>query len=340
MDVSVVLSFPGLSPYLSSDMPGKMVLFDQRGKILHDFGTAFANFVSFNPQARLIALAGFGNLAGKLDIYDRRTLNKVTTIDASNTSHCEWSPDGRFLLTATLSPRLRVDNGIKIWHCSGPLVHIQNIDELYQTSWRPTPVDAVAPFPPQVPQAPVPSPSVQEHVAVAKPTPTKAAGAYRPPGLRGLEASSAYKRDEGSPSGGSTPNGRFSRSPAPSRPATNGKRHVPGAPTSPSPVRSPDPEKRGRKNKGKKEGGKKEGNGNGGGGGGGGSGRPSLDIQVQTNGNVEGVRVASGTQTPPANGSVPPTPGADNAALDPTAKKVRNLTKKVCFEDCLQLMIA
>ncbi|KAJ3477108.1 hypothetical protein NLI96_g10693 [Meripilus lineatus] len=73
-------------------MPAKMVLFDQRGKILHDFGTGFANFVSFNPQGRLIAIAGFGNLAGKLDIFDRRTLNKVTTIDAANTSHCEWSP--------------------------------------------------------------------------------------------------------------------------------------------------------------------------------------------------------------------------------------------------------
>ena len=294
-----------------------MVLFDQRGKILHDLGTAFCNFVSFNPQARLIALAGFGNLAGKLDIYDRRTLNNVTTIDASNTSHCEWSPDGRFLLTATLSPRLRVDNGIKVWHCSGALVHIQNTDDLYQTSWRPTPVDAVPPFPQVVPPAPAPASSVQEHVAVVKPTPTKSAGAYRPPGARGLEASSVYKRGEGPPSGGSTPNGRFSRSPAPSRVATgNGRRHVPGAPTSPSPVRSPDPEKRGRKNKGKRDGVKKEVNG------GGDSPRPSLEVQV--NGN----KTPNGAQSP-LNGSVPPTPAAEIAALDPMAKKVRNLSKKV-----------
>ena len=297
-------------------MPAKTMLFDQRARSLHDFGTAFCNFISFNPQGRLLAIAGFGNLAGKVDIYDRRTLNKVTTIDASNTSHCEWSPDGRFLLTATLSPRLRVDNGIKIWHCTGPLVHVQLTEELYQASWRPTPVDAVAPFPQNIPQSPPPASSVLQHASVAKPTPTKPAGAYRPPGARGTEASSAYKRDDDTPSGHSTPNGRFSRSPVPGR-FQNGRRHVPGAPTSPSPVRPAggDPEKRGRKRKGAKdkEGGKKEG--------GEASVRPSLDIVVNGNGAAPEV-VANGAA------SVPPTPGGEGG-LDPIAKKVRNLSKKV-----------
>ena len=151
------LSQSSILKFVLAVMPAKTVLFDHRAKILHDFGTAFCNFISFNPQGRLLAIAGFGNLAGKVDIYDRRTLNKVTTIDASNTSHCEWSPDGRFLLTATLSPRLRVDNGIKIWHCTGPLVHVQPVEELYQASWRPTPVDALPAFPPNVPPAPAPA---------------------------------------------------------------------------------------------------------------------------------------------------------------------------------------
>ena len=71
---------------MRTDMPAKTMLFDQRARTVHDFGTAFCNFISFNPQGRLLALAGFGNLAGKVDIYDRRTLKLVTTIDASNTS--------------------------------------------------------------------------------------------------------------------------------------------------------------------------------------------------------------------------------------------------------------
>ncbi|KAJ7226437.1 eukaryotic translation initiation factor eIF2A-domain-containing protein, partial [Mycena rebaudengoi] len=60
------------------------------------------NFIPFTPQGRLIALAGFGSLACKTDIFDRPTFSKVCTIDAPNTSYCAWSPDGRFLLTATL----------------------------------------------------------------------------------------------------------------------------------------------------------------------------------------------------------------------------------------------
>ncbi|ELU43753.1 eukaryotic translation initiation factor 2A [Rhizoctonia solani AG-1 IA] len=115
-----------------SDIPAKAVLFDQRVRPIHDFGSHPINFISYNPQSRLVALAGFGNLAGKIDIYDRRTLAKVTTIDAPNTTWCQWSPCGRFLLTATLSPRLRVDNGVKIWHCTGPLIHVQLEEELYQ----------------------------------------------------------------------------------------------------------------------------------------------------------------------------------------------------------------
>ncbi len=302
-------------------MPAKTMLFDQRARSLHDFGTAFCNFLSFNPQGRLIALAGFGNLAGKVDIFDRRTLTKVTTIDASNTSHCEWSPDGRFLLTATLSPRLRVDNGIKIWHCTGPLVHIQHIEELYQTSWRPIPVDAAPPFPQNIPPSPPPAASVLQHVAVAKPTPTRPAGAYRPPGARGLEASSVYKREDDSPSGQSTPNGRYSRSPAPGR-FQNGRRHVPGAPTSPSPVRQAgaDQEKRGRKRKsakdkeGKKDGAAKKDSAETGT-------LPSIDIPANGNGEAE-LAVNGAT-------SVPPTPGGADLGLDPIAKKVRNLSKKV-----------
>ncbi|THH27182.1 hypothetical protein EUX98_g7014 [Antrodiella citrinella] len=293
-------------------MPAKSTLYDQRAKTLHEFGTAFCNTVLFNPQARLLALAGFGNLAGNLDIYDRRTLNKVTSIDAANTSHCEWSPDGRFLLTATLSPRLRVDNGIKIWHCSGPLVHMQAVEELYQAGWRPAHADTLPPFPPQIPVSPAPANSVVDTVVSPRPTPLKTA--YRPPGARGLEASSVYKRDDGTPSGNSTPNGRYSRSPVPGRTRANGngKRHIPGAPTSPSPVRSPDPEKRGRKQK-------KKGGEGANGARGADQGRPSLE--VQTNG-----KAPAGPLSPEE--PAPGTPGLD-ASLDPIAKKVRNLSKKL-----------
>lgn len=333
------------------DMPAKTGLFDQRARTLHDFGASPHNFITFNPHGRLIALAGFGNLAGKLDVIDRRTLTKVCTIDAPNTSHCEWSPDGRFLLTATLSPRLRVDNGIKIWHCSGPLVHVQATEELYQASWRPTPVDAVPAFGQAMPVAPEPSASVQDLAKVAKPTPTKPAGAYRPPGARGLATPSIFKReDEGGaarmPTNGTStpPRGPYNRSPGPGpngygggqgQQNGGGKRHVPGA--APQQSTSSAPEDRERKNKKKKD--KKKENT-----------KDRAPQDVVTNGEdapapkLEVIDAAL-AQTELSRGddvTVPPTPGGD-LSLDPLAKKIRNLNKKVsCVsvhpDRCISLM--
>ncbi|TFK24635.1 translation initiation factor eIF-2A [Coprinopsis marcescibilis] len=342
-------------------MPAKSMLFDQRVRTTHDFGLAPYNFISFNPQGRLIALAGFGNLAGKMDIIDRRTLTKVCTIDAPNSSYCEWSPDGRFILTATLSPRLRVDNGVKVWHCSGPLVHVQHTEELYQASWRPLPVDGVPPFPQQVPSAPAPSPSVSEWEALSKKTatPVKPAGAYRPPGARGLATPSIFKReDEGGVPGGGNAAGRYGAGrggPVPGAPgygASNGhngrSRIVPGAPP---PGSGPEAAKGNRKRKGGKRETDQEP----------GSSPPGLDVAAAngdlSNGNIHSrggkgrnrgqpsnanstanstANSAVTTPQPPSTPVPPPvepetplTSALDSAALDAVAKKARNLNKKL-----------
>jgi translation initiation factor 2A len=337
-------------------MPAKTMLFDQRVRTLHDFGASPHNTIQFNAQGRLVLLAGFGNLAGKIDIFDRRTLRKVCTIDAPNTSHCEWSPDGRFLLTATLSPRLRVDNGVKIWHCSGPLMHVQASEELYQASWRPTPVEVVPQFGQHVPQAPPPSLSVKTLEAIQKPTPSKPAGAYRPPGARGLATPAIFKReDEGgaprvptngtatpprgynrgspAPPPGSAPNGQYGQNGYQNGNGGQGgrQRQVPGAAHNPSP--GPDGERKNRKRNKKKEGGEGE----------------KVDgpgLEVEVNGEekekenagkkVNGAKVHVPEPEPALAVEVlsPTSPGLDSS-LDPVAKKVRNLNKKVCQYVCL-----
>ena len=280
-------------------MPAKAALFDQRGKLLHDFGSGFYNYVSFNSHGRLVALGGFGNLRGALDIFDRRSLTKVTTIDAENASFCQWSPDGRFILTATLSPRLRVDNGIKIWHCAGGLMHVELIDELYQASWRPIPVDQVPPFGQTIPPAPAPHPSVLELVTTTKvATPVKAA--YRPPGARGSEASLAYRRDDSGGSGQNTPTRHHSPGPM-----TNGRRHVPGMPKSPPP--KPD----GVGGPGKKK--QKKGD---------------RGAQSEQNGR-RSADVNGAARDPPPPIQPEQSTDAGDPALDTNAKKVRNLNKKV-----------
>ncbi|KAG2066371.1 hypothetical protein BDR04DRAFT_1121217 [Suillus decipiens] len=129
-----------MSYYDESDMLAKTTLFDQRVRTLYDFIFSPRNFISFNPQGRLVALASFGNL---------------------------WL---QFPLTAILSPLLRMDNGIKVWHCTDGIMHVLLVEELYQVSWRFAPLD----------QASQPSISVP----TAKPVTSKLAGAYKSPGAR------------------------------------------------------------------------------------------------------------------------------------------------------------
>ncbi|CAK9161660.1 unnamed protein product [Ilex paraguariensis] len=49
----------------------------------------------------------------------------------------EWSPDGRYFMTATTAPRLQVDNGIKIFHHNGLMYFKKMFDKLYQADWKP-----------------------------------------------------------------------------------------------------------------------------------------------------------------------------------------------------------
>jgi len=208
---------------------------------------------------------------------------------------------------------LRVDNGIKIWHCTGPLLHVEMIDELYQASWRPVPVDSVAQFGQTIPAAPAPHPSVLNvGTTVRAATPVKVA--YRPPGARGLEASDAYKRNDsnGPPSGQSTPARHHS-------PAPNGRRYVPGA-AAKSPSPAPDGEKKGGAGGKKKKAGKSM------------SGSGPLNSGGQReNGSTRQSTDADDRER--VNGSAPApetlVADADIAAMDAVSKKVRNLNKKL-----------
>ncbi|KAL0565731.1 hypothetical protein V5O48_016294 [Marasmius crinis-equi] len=232
------------------------------------------------------------------------------------------------------------------------MVHIQMTEELYQTSWRPIPVDQVPAIPTSGPNnglgvPPLPSPAMRELEALGNlkkspPPGAKPAGAYRPPGARGLATPAIFKREDegGMPSrpgsGANTPQRGYS--PAPNAHGRGG-RYVPGAAPggdgrqgqngrNPSPSPRPgqgrndsggkDKGEGRKRNKGAKKGNNAEKNG-------GTSGRPSIDLPPPptnlTNGNGAAHEIDAGLMTPV-------TPGGDGA-LDPIAKKVRNLTKKL-----------
>lgn len=176
-------------------MPAKTTLFSVRAVATHSFALSPRNTILFSPSGRFVLVAGFGNLAGQMDIYDLEKDNlKVCTIEASNSSICAWSPDGKYILTATTSPRLRVDNGVRVWHISGSLVYNQELEDLYQVTWRPQ----LQPSKPiENPLHPLPKPhsSALTYLGTVK-TPSKPTGAYRPPGARGQLTPMAFKRED------------------------------------------------------------------------------------------------------------------------------------------------
>ncbi|KAL8963094.1 MAG: hypothetical protein Q9193_000603, partial [Seirophora villosa] len=176
-------------------MPAKTTLFDIRGQATHNFALSPRNTILFSPHGRFVLVAGFGNLAGQMDVYNlEKNYQKVCTIEASNASVCEWSPDGKHILTATTSPRLRVDNGVRIWHVSGGLMYNEDLQELYHVTWRP---QSQTKHPHENLLHPVPTPhaSALAYLGTVK-TPSKSAGAYRPPGARGQVTPLAFKRED------------------------------------------------------------------------------------------------------------------------------------------------
>lgn len=176
-------------------MPAKTTIFNVRGKPTFTFPLSPRNTILFSPHGRFVLVAGFGNLAGQMDIYDmERNFHKIATVEASNASVCNWSPDGQFILTATTSPRLRVDNGIRVWHVGGGLVYNEEMTELYDVTWRPQSI-IQHPLGDPFTKLPVPHPSATAYLATRK-APVKPAGAYRPPGARGQLTPLAFKRED------------------------------------------------------------------------------------------------------------------------------------------------
>lgn len=176
-------------------MPAKTTIFNARAVATHTFPLGPRNTILFSPTGRFVLVAGFGNLAGQMDVYDlEKDYRKICTIEGGNPSVCEWSPDSKYILTATTSPRLRVDNGIRLWHVGGGIMYNEDMVELYHVTWRPQPFESFSPGDLLHP-VPTPHASALAYLGTVK-TPSKPAGAYRPPGARGTSTPLHFKRED------------------------------------------------------------------------------------------------------------------------------------------------
>ena len=176
-------------------MPAKTTIFNHRAVASHSFPLGPRNTIIFSPTGRFALVAGFGNLAGQIDVYDlEKDYRKICTIESGNPSVCQWSPDSRFIMTATTSPRLRVDNGVKLWHVGGGIMYNEDMTELYNVSWRPCLPESIPHADPLHP-IPMPHASALKYLGTVK-TPSKPVGAYRPPGARGMSTPLHFRRED------------------------------------------------------------------------------------------------------------------------------------------------
>ena len=165
-------------------MPSRSTLYNHRAQPLYEFGEAHRNTIIWAPHGRFVCVAGFGNLAGEMDFYDTVKLKKM----GANISHCSvqygWSPDSRYFMTATLAPRMNVDNCYKIFKYNGigPISQ-EAYTQAFDAMWQPQPASRY-PDRGQSPRREGDAKPIKD-LATLKQKETGSVGAYRPPGARG-----------------------------------------------------------------------------------------------------------------------------------------------------------
>ena len=175
-------------------MPAKSTVFTATCVPKFDLGSGPYSTARWNSFGRFLVLAGFGNLPGDLAFFDKKAdgkLKPMGTSRAENGVSLEWSPCGRFVVAATVAPRLRVDNGVQVFSYNGTLLAKAPKDILLEGRWQPSGVGEFEDRP-QSPRGNAnggASASTDAAVPIP-PQPVKAAG-YVPPHLRNNPAAAA-----------------------------------------------------------------------------------------------------------------------------------------------------
>ncbi|CDR94441.1 Eukaryotic translation initiation factor [Babesia bigemina] len=116
---------------VKGNMPSELDMYDgNNGNKSLTFGRSNRNTIRRDPFDRLMLVAGFGNSSGDIDIWDLKKRCKIAQSKSNCAVFCEFSPDGRYFVTATTVPRMKVDNCFKIFSYGGKLVHKVDLDGL------------------------------------------------------------------------------------------------------------------------------------------------------------------------------------------------------------------
>eukprot|EP00189_Rhodosorus_marinus_P011967 CAMPEP_0184742306 /NCGR_PEP_ID=MMETSP0315-20130426/5267_1 /TAXON_ID=101924 /ORGANISM="Rhodosorus marinus, Strain UTEX LB 2760" /LENGTH=601 /DNA_ID=CAMNT_0027213059 /DNA_START=225 /DNA_END=2030 /DNA_ORIENTATION=- len=109
--------------------PARATLFNAKCEPVFDFGQGAWNCINFSPHGRFVALCGFQSLSGDVEVWDRNTEQLVGAAKMVHTTSFSWSPCSRYIIAATSFPRLRVDNGYRLYEYNGTLLETKDFDK-------------------------------------------------------------------------------------------------------------------------------------------------------------------------------------------------------------------
>jgi translation initiation factor 2A len=179
--------------------PARCTLFDGKtGDPLFEYGESHKNIVSFSPSGRFVCLAGFGNLAGGMDFWAIKKNKLLGSGKADAAVGYGWSPCGRIFMTATLAPRMNVDNGVTLYTYRGEKISHWRADDkksvlggdgLLECRFLPVPEGSFPDLPPTPREGKEEADDGQVGKATASKPATNNTGekkVYRPPGATAL----------------------------------------------------------------------------------------------------------------------------------------------------------
>lgn len=98
------------------------------------------NTVLYSPGASgLLALCGFGNVSGKVSVYQTDKKEKICEFDSANTTQFDWAANGKHFVAATTTPRLRIDNRIDVLDYTGSRNFRFDVKVLFEVAFQPLP---------------------------------------------------------------------------------------------------------------------------------------------------------------------------------------------------------
>ncbi|OIR59150.1 MAG: translation initiation factor eIF2A [Amphiamblys sp. WSBS2006] len=118
------------------NMPAKIEQMDLKGNLLAGWKTNGAkNTARVNRQGTMVFFGGFGNLQGIADVWLLKQKRHIGRLQDQCASDCSWSPDGRSIMTATTTPKMRVANGIRLWSPDAKPGAKEDFDVLCMAEW-------------------------------------------------------------------------------------------------------------------------------------------------------------------------------------------------------------